>query len=635
MIVNLKKFLFLGALDDLNRFFDAAQRKGMIEFIPAKPLEIKQTREIQEFIESLKILKHYPFEHHIYPEGVTPYEIVTKVLHLQESLQEKAEQKVSLQTEMLKISPLGEFSLEEISEIEKSSDKKFYFYFAKRSSVFEHEDLILINTDHEFDFYLSFTQKQIEDPLLSVLEIKESLSSLKDKLKECKSEIKKFEQALKQLAPYSDFVRHELVEKINQHELVTAKHAVETVLEDQLFSVTAWIPENKENELIGLTQNLSVHFEEVRVEEHDRVPTYMQNKGAGKLGEDLVHIYDVPSHQDKDPSRWVLFAFAIFFAMIISDAAYGMIYLLIGLFLQYKIKKPSSAVKRAISTIKLVASFTIFWGVMAGAYFSIPLNQESFLMKFSGINHLVKQKVAYHIKMQDDVYQELIHTYPQNKGVKDPKAFIMNAKDPSSQQLRFPIQEEFTDNVLLELSLLFGILHLSFSFLRNLRSSYPGIGWVMAMFGGYLYFPGFLNATSLVHILGILSKSATVDGGFQLLIGGFSLAVLLSIYQNKWAGLNEITASIQVFADVLSYLRLYALGLAGMLLASTSNMMGKDVGFVAGAIIAILGHTINIALGVMAGMIHGLRLNFLEWYRYSFTGGGRLFKPLSLLKEKN
>jgi V/A-type H+-transporting ATPase subunit I len=48
--------------------------------------------------------------------------------------------------------------------------------------------------------------------------------------------------------------------------------------------------------------------------------------------------------------------------------------------------------------------------------------------------------------------------------------------------------------------------------------------------------------------------------------------------------------------------------------------------------VIILGHGINISLGLMAGVIHGLRLNFIEWYHYSFEGGGRFFNPLKLLK---
>ena len=131
-----------------------------------------------------------------------------------------------------------------------------------------------------------------------------------------------------------------------------------------------------------------------------------------------------------------------------------------------------------------------------------------------------------------------------------------------------------------------------------------------------------------------MSKQATQTVGLQLLIGGLSAAVILALIQNKLAGVLEITKLIELFADVLSYLRLYALALAGMMLADTFNRMGQGAGFALGALIIIVGHSINITVGIMGGVIHGLRLNFIEWYHHCFEGGGLLFNPLKLLKIK-
>jgi V/A-type H+-transporting ATPase subunit I len=123
--------------------------------------------------------------------------------------------------------------------------------------------------------------------------------------------------------------------------------------------------------------------------------------------------------------------------------------------------------------------------------------------------------------------------------------------------------------------------------------------------------------------------------GEQLLYGGLIVAIVLSIVQTGFSGLASVFKIVEVFADTLSYLRLYALGLASMVLAGTFNEMGAMVGgYVFGAIIIVLGHMINIGLGVGAGVIHGLRLNFLEWYHHSFEGGGKKFNPLRLLVRR-
>ena len=109
---------------------------------------------------------------------------------------------------------------------------------------------------------------------------------------------------------------------------------------------------------------------------------------------------------------------------------------------------------------------------------------------------------------------------------------------------------------------------------------------------------------------------------------GLILAVGIAIFRHKLLGLLEASNLIQIFGDVLSYLRLYALGLAGSLLTATMLDLAASVPFVFGLIILLLGHAVNIVLGIMGGIIHGLRLNFLEWYHYSFEGGGRMFNPL-------
>jgi len=69
-------------------------------------------------------------------------------------------------------------------------------------------------------------------------------------------------------------------------------------------------------------------------------------------------------------------------------------------------------------------------------------------------------------------------------------------------------------------------------------------------------------------------------------------------------------------------------------MASTFNDIGQDVGLLIGWIVILFGHSVNILLGLMAGVIHGLRLNFIEWYHYCFDGGGRLFNPLMKLIHK-
>ncbi|MGA7965294.1 MAG: V-type ATP synthase subunit I, partial [Gammaproteobacteria bacterium] len=106
------------------------------------------------------------------------------------------------------------------------------------------------------------------------------------------------------------------------------------------------------------------------------------------------------------------------------------------------------------------------------------------------------------------------------------------------------------------------------------------------------------------------------------------------------AGLSGLTGISNVFSDALSYLRLFALGLASASLAGTFNAMAGQVkealpgiGILFAIMIAILGHTLNFSLAVAGGFIHGLRLNFIEFFRWSISEEGHPFVAFAR-KEK-
>ena len=184
----------------------------------------------------------------------------------------------------------------------------------------------------------------------------------------------------------------------------------------------------------------------------------------------------------------------------------------------------------------------------------------------------------------------------------------------------------------MEIALLVGIIHICLSFLKQVPRHFAGVGWIFAIIGGYLYFPQTLDSTSIIHFTHLIKKETAYEIGLQLLYGGMVLAMILALIQHRLKGFIELTKPIEIFADILSYLRLYALGLAGMILGETFNGMGERLGFAAGFFVILLGHLTNIAVGIIGGTIHGLRLNFIEWYHHCFTGGGKMFNPLKLLK---
>jgi len=182
--------------------------------------------------------------------------------------------------------------------------------------------------------------------------------------------------------------------------------------------------------------------------------------------------------------------------------------------------------------------------------------------------------------------------------------------------------------------LMVGIIHISFGLLRYIRSNIAGIGWISFLVGGYFFFPSILKATIIPEFMGWMTPKFTTALGFQCIYVGIAFAILVAVIQHRLKGLGEVAHLVQIVADVLSYLRLYALSLAGAIMASTFNQEGTALNLFLGFIVILAGHGVNMILAMGGGIIHGLRLNFIEWYHYCFIGGGKLFKPLHKLKIK-
>ena len=233
------------------------------------------------------------------------------------------------------------------------------------------------------------------------------------------------------------------------------------------------------------------------------------------------------------------------------------------------------------------------------------------------------------MKWKDEVYQEWVKQYPKLTSVQDAKQFLVVAGKPDNHgSMKYEAFSKFSDNIMMELALLVGVFHIILSMGRNLFRNWAHLGWIIVIMGAYLYAPIFLNTSSISNFILGLKHDLHLKNGLYMIYGGFTLAIVCALFQHKWFGLLEATVSIQIFGDVLSYMRLYALGLSGALLTQTIVDLAASVPLVFGVLILIFGHAVNIILGVMGGVIHGLRLNFLEWYHYSFEGGGKMFNPL-------
>lgn len=635
MRYDVKKYLFVGFKGDKQRFFELAQEYGVIDFFEKKAIKTSQLPDdIQNLNTSLKVLRGLPpMEQEEVEEGALADGLVQKILQYKETIDNLSEQARIETLELSRVAIFGDFNWEDLHRFEKETQRKIQFYFGK-AGISEQpnlpDELIFVGTDHALDYFMGLNKGSIQYPRMQEMLIPHPIGELRVIHKQTMAELHKNEQRLKTYAKYSDFLHQALVDKLNGYNLHTAEGQVNFEIDGNLFAIEGWVPVNKQDHIDRLVKDMHVHAEEVAIEETDVIPTYLENHGVARMGEDLVHVYDTPSRTDKDPSLWVLFFFTLFFALIIGDAGYGMVFLLGAVYARYKFKMGTFG-KRFTSFVVILGISCILWGVLSNAFFGIQLSMDNPLRKVSLVQWMVEKKAAYHIAHQDETWKEWVKEIPKLESVKDPSAFLKEGFKEKKGHTAYVVQEKFADNVMFELALFIGVVHLIISILRNLYRNIGGLGWIFVIIGAYLYIPHYLNATSLIHYLFGVSKATAPENGVYLMIGGLSFSTAYALYKHKIMGALEPMHGIQIFSDVMSYLRLYALGLSGAMLGGVINDLSSGLNFVIAAVILLLGHATNLLLSIMSGVIHGLRLNYLEWYHYSFEGDGKLFNPLRKL----
>jgi len=623
-------------LEEKAHFFKRAQDSGIVQFIDKSgqsgeelPHELQRLSSAIRLVNSLPVLPQEDVEDLSYVDT-----IVAQLRSLHQREEALREERRMLRQETVRVGAFGDFNLKDIAFIEESGERKVQFFCAKkgmREAADEMPGIIYIGYDHGLDYFLSVQKESMQFDGMIEMRVDQPLGALQRRMLEVDREIYAIEDKIRPFAKYNTLFHKGLIAKLNSYNLSTSQEYIETLLGDHLFATEGWVATNKEYELQKLLSDGHIHCEQIAIEEDETIPTFLENEGAARVGEDLVQIYDTPSNTDKDPSLWVLWSFAIFFAIILADGGYGLLFLGTTLFFKRKFPNIKGAGRRFLKLSQMLSISCIIWGVLSTSFLGMSIAPDNPIRKVSIVHHLVKAKTAYHFNRRDAIYDEWVAQYPTLASIEDPQLVLETAKSDANGSVKYTMLNEFTDNVMLELALLIGVIHIALSFLRYLNRDIKAIGWVAFILGAYLYIPSYLKATSMVHYIFDIQKEIALEGQY-LMIGGLSFVMLVALFKDKLKGLLEVSNLIQVSGDILSYLRLYALGLAGGIVSATVNDMAGSAGIVLGLIILLVGHSINIALSLMGGVIHGLRLNFIEWYHYSFEGGGKLFRPLKLMK---
>jgi V/A-type H+-transporting ATPase subunit I len=400
------------------------------------------------------------------------------------------------------------------------------------------------------------------------------LSALEAELEDANSRFKSLKADLAQLATKADRLRDALAKIERDLAFEGLRSGIAT--EGAVAWFSGWVPAKDEKALSAHAAKAGWALLLDDPKDEELPPTKVENNAAVRI---IQPIFDflgtVPNYREFDISLWFLLFFGIFFAMIFGDGGYGILMLLIALFASFKGLKAGKGVGDGVKLFLFLSTLTVVWGSLTGTWFGL-------------------EKASIPGFLQALALEPLASWNPASGDNIKVLCFILGAIQLSVAHLKNAVRDFPKPKFLGQLGSLALVLGMYFMVLNLVVSAelYP-----IPQFGLYLIAGGF--AASFIF-------GSWETGPVQAILD--SLKNIISIF----------LGTVSFFADIVSYIRLGAVGLAGLAISQAVNGMASGllrvpVAFAFGAIILVFGHGINLAMGGLSVVVHGVRLNMLEF----------------------
>lgn len=482
-----------------------------------------------------------------------------------------------------KLLPWGNFSFD---SIEKLESKGIYVYLCssgkKELLEIKSRGVVEIISENKGRYYFVLISKEKhkkdELPLAQLPTAKTSFNDLEweietinDMILENRKLIDDLSANLGTIKEYKAKLEEALEFRVNKESLGKEKN---------LVYIKGYVPKKKEHLLISTAKKDGWAVLLEKPKEEDLVPTSLNIPRAFKISRPIFNFLGIsPGYKEWDISWCFLIFLGIFFALIVGDAGYGVIFLLVGLVLKLFLKGNQNA-QLPLNLFIFFSILTIVWGSLTGTYFGVA--EKALPKEMHGLEFL---------------------TNPATK-------------NRNLQLICFLLAA-----VHLSLARIWKALIMMRYSIRALGQ----VGWALVIWGN------FFMAIKLI----LFPDMAFPIFVFWLYGVGVGFILLFYVHWNKPEAIFETPLSlIQSFVDVLSYIRLFAVGIAAVYIAENFNMMGRQVVEVShwlailAFIILLAGHSLNIMLGLMAVLIHGIRLNTLEFSNHmELKWTGVQYKP--------
>lgn len=526
-----------------------------------------------------------------------------------ELIQRRAELRLSMQDDYKSLDTLkvwGDFEPSELKNLDSSIGIKIAKASKKslRSANFKY---IVLKNINKSDLLIAIIGDCDKKSLsaFSVMKLpKESVSTIKNRIERSAAELVDIDKKLKAYSTCSDSVAKEIESKTRESEFIYVLDSMKNCFgsEDDVAYIVGYIPKDNENEFKKFAlDNPDFGYMMRDCKESDNPPTLLKNGNYASMLSPLLGLLGLlPGYKERDISFFFLSFFAVFFAIIIGDAAYGLIFLITGIAIRLKNKKRTNL----SALLTFLGGATTIWGAMTGTWFASKeiLSAIPFLQKLIVPN---------------------LSTFPE--------LFSLSATDAQNSVMRLCFS-------LGAFQLITAcIMNVSAKVKEKDLSFIADIGWFFVIFSLYFLVLFLLIAGPLESaILTKHSKSVVL-----LILFGFLSIVIFGGQKPgqrfseglKNGAKNLFTTFLNIvssFGNIMSYIRLFAVGMASVAISQSFNQIASSIMsgpmVVLALLVLVIGHTLNLVMGLLSVIVHGVRLNVmefsnqlgLEWSGYSY-----------------
>ena len=602
MIVKMRKYAFMVYHREYDQFLSTLRDLGVVHVQETK--SANDNAELQQMLSELKringttrFLKKLndaddkvtlsPSKNLTKEDGLKLVASITK-------LQDKQAQLQAVEQSLLKdISYMdfwGDFSYKNISHLQQAGYVVSFFNcpMSKFEPKWEDEfNAVPINHFQAVTYFITVTKKgtviDIDAEQSKMPEF--DLPTLHIRNRQVQDEIKALGEQLKQTASaeYNTFVEFE---KQLQDEFNWANVIVQTErqADDKLMFIEGWTTVDQVVPLEKELDKQGCFFQQLEIEETDNVPIKLKNNNFSKLFEPITKMYSFPNYKELDPTAFFAPFFMLFFGLCFGDGGYGILIVLACTILK---KKMSAELKPALTLFQYLGGMAIVIGTLTGSFFGIPLGE---FQAFASV-----------------------------------KDYFLDG-----------------DNLMI-IAILLGIFHVIFGktvaaykikMQKGTKYSIAPFAWIIVI-------------VALLSVFGLPSLNIQLPEMVENICYGMAAAGLLAvffyntpgknIFLNFGTGLwNAYNIVFGLLGDVLSYIRLFAVGLTGGILGGVFNKLAIEMTenmsiiphIICMLLILLIGHAINFALAIIGSLVHPLRLIFVEYFKNAeYEGGGKEYIP--------